>query len=142
MNREGVKLMDCTYHGGTAAAGYCEVCGKPFCRACLVEVPDGRNYCRGCAYSAGSGPEPGASGMAVASLVLSIVSIFACPVTAIPGMIMGFVEMGRIKRGDAPKAGNGFALAGAIIGSVVTALMVLVVIFFIVMGIIVGFAGD
>ncbi len=133
--------MDCTYHQGTAAAGNCSVCGRPYCRACLIEAPDGRDYCRGCAYSAASGPEPGPSSMAVSSMVLSIVSIFICPVTAIPGMIMGFIEMGKIKRGQSPPAGNGFALAGAIIGTVMTALIILFAVFMFFMLIVGIFTG-
>lgn len=134
--------MDCTFHQGTAAAANCSVCGKPFCRACLIAAPDGRDYCRSCTYSSSFGPHQGASGISITSMVLSLISIFFCPVTAIPGMIMGYIELGRIKRGQSSRDGNGFALAGAIIGTVITALMVLVVVAVIIIGIIAAIAGN
>lgn len=128
--------MDCIYHAGTDAAATCSGCGKPFCRACLIEMSDGRNFCRVCAYSASVAAKPGPGGLAITSLVLSIISIFICPLTAIAGMVMGFVELGQINRGYAPGAGKGLALAGAIIGSVVTGLMVVVIIISVVIAII------
>jgi hypothetical protein len=69
----------------------------------------------------------GPSGKAIASLVLSIVSIFTCgPLLSIPGMIIGKMEMNDIAAGRAPAAGLGYAKAGFWIGVVVTALSCLV----------------
>jgi hypothetical protein len=81
----------------------------------------------------------GASGRAITSLILSIVSIFGCGFfTSIPGMILGKMEMNAIRLGQAPPAGDGLAKAGFYIGLVVTILSglgVLVYIFLIFLGI-------
>ena len=82
--------------------------------------------------------QQGASGRAIASLVLSIVSIFICGFfTSIPGMILGKMEMNAIRQGQAPTAGEGIAKAGFYIGLVVTILYglgTLAYIFLIVLG--------
>lgn len=62
-----------------------------------------------------------ASGMAIASLVLSIFGCL-CGITAIVGVILGLIELGRIKKGESSAKGRGLALAGVIIGIVVLAL--------------------
>ena len=64
-----------------------------------------------------------ASGRSIASMVLSIIGIAGCgPLTSIPGMILGKVEMNAIKEGRAPKAGDIFAKVGFYLGLVVTVL--------------------
>jgi hypothetical protein len=67
----------------------------------------------------------GAGSMALASLILSVVSLSFCGITAIPGMILGYVELGKINRGESPESGRGIAKAGAIIGTVITGLLLL-----------------
>ena len=69
-----------------------------------------------------------ASGRAITSLVLSIISIFMCALlTSVPGMILGKMEMNAIRQGQAPLAGDGIAKAGFYIGLVMTILWGLVV---------------
>src|SRR5262245_42792518 len=47
-------------------------------------------------------PQAGASGRAIASMVLSIISVVTCgPFLSIPGMIMGKMEMSAIREGQA-----------------------------------------
>jgi hypothetical protein len=59
------------------------------------------------------GPPQGASGMAIASLVLAIVSFMMCgPLTSIPGLIIGKMELGKIERGESPEAGKLLAQIG------------------------------
>jgi hypothetical protein len=59
------------------------------------------------------GPPQGASGMAIASLVLAIVSFVMCgPFTAIPGLIIGKIELGKIERGESPESGKILAQIG------------------------------
>lgn len=70
----------------------------------------------------GFGPPPGggygappesASPMAITSLVLALVSFMMCgPFTAIPGAIIGKIELGKIERGESPMAGKTFAQIG------------------------------
>ena len=84
-------------------------------------------------------PQQGASGRAITSMVLSLVSIFMCGfLTSIPGMILGKMEMNAIRQGQAPSAGEGIAKAGFYIGLVVTilyGLLILGYIFLIFIGI-------
>ncbi len=74
-------------------------------------------------------PQQGASGRAIASLVLSLVSIIMMcgPLTSIPGMILGKMEMNAIRQGQASSAGEGIAKAGFYIGLVWTILCGLVI---------------
>lgn len=80
-----------------------------------------------------------ASGRAIASMVLSLVSLVAgCgPLTSIPGMILGKMEMNAIRDGQAPRAGEIFAKIGFYVGLGVTALAglaVLIGLFFALIG--------
>src|SRR5262245_56400651 len=76
-------------------------------------------------------PQQGASGRAITSLVLSLVSIFMCGfLTSIPGMILGKMEMNAIRQGKAPSAGEGLAKAGFYISLVVTILYGLLIMFY------------
>jgi hypothetical protein len=73
-------------------------------------------------------PQQGASGRAITSLILSIISIFMCALlTSVPGMILGKMEMNAIRQGQSPPAGEGIAKAGFYIGLVMTILWGLVV---------------
>lgn len=117
----------CIFHTENEAVAICEECGRPFCGSCLVER-DGRQYCRPDALAGAGITRKSASELAVAALILSATSVMFCGITAIPGMIMGFIELGRINRGDSPEAGRSMARAAAIIGVIITVLMVLAVI--------------
>ena len=79
-----------------------------------------------------------ASGRAIASMILSIISIFTCgPLLSIPGMILGKMEMNAIRQGQAPPAGEGFAKAGFYVGlgaTILACLGGLVWLFFIFLG--------
>ncbi|MHB9112668.1 MAG: DUF4190 domain-containing protein [Thermoleophilia bacterium] len=62
-------------------------------------------------------PRPeSASGLAVASLVLSILGIFCCSVPALAGIVIGIVELGNIKKGQSSVKGLQMAKAGIAIG--------------------------
>jgi hypothetical protein len=64
-----------------------------------------------------------ASTRAIASMILSIVSIATCgPILSIPGLIMGKMELNAIRDGQAPKAGETFAKVGFYVGIAATAL--------------------
>lgn len=86
----------------------------------------------------GGGP-PGApmqdkaSGMAIASLILSMAGLL-CGITAIVGIILGAIELGKIKRGESSPKGKGLAKAGIIVGAAVLALSILITIISIVTG--------
>jgi hypothetical protein len=55
------------------------------------------------------------SGMAIASLVLGILSPLTCSVSALVGVVLGPVAMGEIQKSKGQLRGNGIALAGTII---------------------------
>ncbi len=93
-------------------------------------------------YQSGYANQPasqqaGASGRAIASLVLSILGLVACTFfTSIPGMILGKMEMNAINEGKAPRAGEAIAKIGFYMGIAATALyglgaLVFIVLFFI-----------
>lgn len=85
---------------------------------------------------------PGASGRAVASLVLGIMSLICMGfLTGIPAIILGSMELRAIKAGQAPLAGEGVAKVGyilGIVGTVMTCLAVLALFAFIAFGISLG----
>jgi hypothetical protein len=83
-----------------------------------------------------SGQQSGASGRAIASMVLSIISIVTCgPFLSIPGMIVGKIEMNAIRAGQSPQAGESFAKAGFYVGLIVTIFYCLLVLFFFIISI-------
>jgi hypothetical protein len=83
--------------------------------------PPGQPY--GQSYSPAMGTMlqgPKTNGMAIASLICSLAGIL-CGVTAILGVIFGFVARGQIKRSQGMQTGGGLALAGIIIGLIICA---------------------
>lgn len=73
-----------------------------------------------------SGQQGGASGRAIAALVLGIISILMCctPVGII-GIVLGKMEMNAIQEGRAPRAGETLAKVGFYLGIVGTAISLL-----------------
>jgi len=71
----------------------------------------------------GASPSQGASGRAIASLVMMLLGFFACgPFLSIPALILGKQELNAIRTGQAPKAGETLAKFGFYGGIVVTVL--------------------
>jgi Domain of unknown function (DUF4190) len=60
-------------------------------------------------------------GFAIAALVCAIVGFFTCGITAVLGVIFGFVSRARIKKSNGSLLGGGMALAGIIVGFVFVA---------------------
>ena len=69
--------------------------------------------------SAPGGTPQGNNGLAVASLVLSIVGV-CCGIGSILGIVLGFVALNQIKKTGQP--GEGLAKAGIIIGFITLAI--------------------
>lgn len=92
-------------------------------------------------------PPPGAYGMAqqqnnslaIASLVCGILS-FIClgPLLGIPAIIMGFMQLSRIKSDPAGYGGKGLAIGGMVAGGLNLLLVILYILFLV----IVGFSGN
>lgn len=73
--------------------------------------------------------QPGASGQAIAALVLGILSLVCGGfLLGIPAIFLGKAEEKAINRGDSPKAGQSMAKVGWILGLVGTILSCLVTI--------------
>ena len=58
------------------------------------------------------------SGLAIASLVLGIIGIFTCGLTALIGLILGIVAMRQVRKSHGTIGGGGIALAGTIVSAV------------------------
>ncbi|MBA7649984.1 hypothetical protein ES703_57783 [subsurface metagenome] len=88
------------------------------CPKCGTENPDGAQLCRSCSAVLTStatrvpGPDARTSGLAIASLVLGLLSFFTCFVTAIPAIILGIVGLVKISKSGGQLKGNGLAIAG------------------------------
>ncbi len=89
-----------------------------YCPKCGTDNPDGAQLCRSCSWvltsTATQAPSADArtSGMAIASLVLAILSPFTCLITAIPAIILGIVGLVKISKSGGQLKGSGFAIAG------------------------------
>ncbi|MGA3283962.1 MAG: DUF4190 domain-containing protein [Verrucomicrobiota bacterium] len=57
------------------------------------------------------------SGLAVTSLVLGILGLFTCGITALFGLILGVMAMVKAKQGRGTLGGSGIALAGVIVSA-------------------------
>lgn len=69
--------------------------------------------------------QPPKSNMPLIAMIMSIVGIFCCGLLAIAGLILGYIEMGKIDRGEASAEGRGMAKAAVIIGLVAIGLWVI-----------------
>lgn len=82
---------------------------------------------------------PPDQGMAVASLVCSLVGLLLC-FPAILGIVFGHIALSKAKRGEA--GGQGMAQAGMIVGYVVTAVWLIpVILWFVLVVLAIGAAG-
>jgi len=66
---------------------------------------------------------PKTSGLAVTSLVLGILGLFTCGITAFLGLIFGIVGLMKIKGSGGTLSGGGMAIAGIVISGVFLLLM-------------------
>lgn len=80
----------------------------------------------------GAPPAGKTNGMAIASLICSLLGLVTC-VSAIVGVILGHIALGQIKRTG--EEGRGMAMAGVIVGYVLSGLLILLVIAYFGLGI-------
>jgi prepilin-type processing-associated H-X9-DG protein len=98
---------------------YCPKCGKE-------NLPDAQS-CRFCGCSltpaplTARNPDVKTSWLAIVSLVLGILSLFTCGITAIPAIILGIISLVLIEKSGGKLTGLGFATIG-IVTSVFTSL--------------------
>ncbi len=69
------------------------------------------------------GGKPKTSGMAITSLVLGILGLVSCGLTAVVGLIFGIVAIVKIRNSQGKLGGFGLALAGTIISAVFIMMM-------------------
>ena len=102
-----------------------------FCQKCGQENPDDAQVCSVCGAVLISPPiqAPGlsvkSSGMAIAALVLGILSIFTCALTAIPAIILGIVSLVRIEKSGGSLTGRGFAITGIVVPAIALPIVLL-----------------
>ena len=91
-----------------------------FCPKCGVENIEGSNMCRGCGWIlTGTGPAAAAvaaktSGLAIASMVLGILSFFTFILTGLPAIVLGIISLVQISRNKGQLKGAGFAITGIV----------------------------
>jgi len=92
---------------------YCPKCGK--------ENPDDAQICQSCSALLAQAPltveHPivKTSGLAIAALVLGILSVFTCGITAIPAVILGIISIVQIDKSGGRLTGRGFAVVGIVV---------------------------
>ncbi len=69
-------------------------------------------------------PKPKSNNPLIA-MILSIVGVFCCGLLSIAGLILGYIELGKINRGETSEEGRGMAKAAVIIGIIALALWVI-----------------
>ena len=95
-----------------------------YCTKCGTENTNDAQVCHACGALLNTAPLQAASlgvkssGMAIAALVLGILSIFTCGITTIPAIILGIVSLVRIEKSGGTLTGRGFAIAGIVVPSV------------------------
>ena len=92
---------------------YCSECGK--------ENPDDAQFCSSCSSVLTSTPTEApplvvkTSGMAIAALVLGILSIFTFGLTALPALVFGIISLVIIEKSGGRITGRGFAIVGIVV---------------------------
>jgi len=95
------------------------------CPKCGKENPDDAQICQSCsalltpAPVAAERPIVKTSDLAIAALVLGILSVFTCGITAIPALILGIISLVQIEKSGGRLTGRGFAVVGIVVPPVV-----------------------
>ena len=91
-----------------------------YCPKCGVENHEGAQLCRSCneVLSGGSSADPildaKTSGLAITALVLMILSLLTCGLTALPAIICGIIALVQIGNSGGQLKGKGFAITGIV----------------------------
>jgi hypothetical protein len=73
-------------------------------------------------------PASPTSGLAIASLVLGIISLISSGLTGIPAVICGHVSLSQIKKDPMRISGSGFAIAGLVMGYLGIAILAMLIV--------------
>ncbi|MFB3896334.1 MAG: zinc-ribbon domain-containing protein [bacterium] len=98
------------------------------CPTCNQEIPDGSTFCFSCGaqITAPQLPEK-ASSRSLTALVLGIVGIAACGCCGPFALIIGWMELNKIKLGLSSPASKTYALVGMILGIITTILSLIII---------------
>ncbi len=102
----------CSFHPEQSERAPCNRCGSFTCVSCLA-LSGARGWCRACEERSLLGS---ASTRAVCSGVLGGVGLCCAFLPGVLGLVLGYMELQRIERGDAPRAGLYWARAGVVLG--------------------------
>ncbi len=101
-----------------------------YCSKCGMQNSEEATLCVNCGTILGAPPQPAAQpggvvgvqtcGLAIASLVMGILSIFCSIILAIPAVICGIIALVKISKSGGQLKGNGMAIAGIAVPVVVT----------------------
>ncbi len=100
------------------------------CLKCGKENPDDAQICQSCSALLTQAPVTAerpivkTSGLAIAALVLGILSLFTCGITAIPAVILGIIALVQIGKSGGRVIGKGFAVVGIVVPMVVFLLII------------------
>ena len=89
-----------------------------YCPKCGTENPDDTKLCRSCSWVLTSisttaiAPDAKTSGLAIAALILGILTFFTLGITAIPAIICGIIGLVKIEKSAGQLKGKGLAIAG------------------------------
>ncbi|MHC4553411.1 MAG: DUF4190 domain-containing protein, partial [Planctomycetota bacterium] len=89
-----------------------------YCSKCGTQNPGNAIQCINCGSPLSAAVQPGVlnqpqtCGLAIASLVMGILSIFCNVILAIPAIICGIIALVKISKSQGQLKGNGFAIAG------------------------------
>ena len=89
---------------------------------------------RGSLYGSLPAGAYGTPGIAIASLVLGVLSLVLCCITGLPAIVCGHLALGKIRRSGQTYSGEGVAIAGLVLGYLTTVLALIYLIMFLMGG--------
>jgi len=112
----------CAVHSEMDACAVCDRCGAFLCEACRHTAEE-KTICAACEDRRSNRPP---SREAVVALVLAALG----PLGLLPGLaggLLGWRELGRIKRGESPASGEGYARLAQALGALYAVALVVIV---------------
>ena len=101
-----------------------------YCPKCQTENADNAQVCQSCGASLTVTATQAAvptknSGLAIASLVLGICGFPTLGLTAVVGLILGIVALGKIQKSEMKLSGKGLAIGGIVISAITLIIMII-----------------
>ncbi len=102
-----------------------------YCPKCGTQNPNNVQSCNACGailtptLTTTEPITPKTSGLAIAALVLGIMSIFTCLLTGVPSIICGIISLVKIEKSGGRITGKGFAISGIILPVIVVPVVAL-----------------